>query len=455
MSQFLSVFKFEVLYYARRISTYVYFGIFFGLSVLLMSAIGGAFDSVSVGFGGGGGNVAVNSPWALFGLVASLSLFGMIVTAALLGHSAQRDFETGSFPLFFTQPINKAAFLGGRFFGGLVTNAFVFLAIPLGVWFGALLPFLDAERLGPHLPSHYLDPFINLVLPNMFFTGALFFGLALISRRMLPNYVGGAVLLIGYLISGQLVSDMENEFVASLIDPFGGQAFTTLTKYWTVAEKNTLMIPVTGEYLYNRLLWIAIGFGVFALCYKIFSFSHIGPSLPFGKKKQTPVPDAPVRRRVTRVEIPHATRSFSGAAAVAQLSSMTQQAFGSVVRNVYFVAIVGAGLLFLGLSAPLVGELYGTSTFPVTYETLEVLEGSFSLFVLVLIAFYSGELVWEERDLKADQLYDSTPMKTWIPFVSKLIALSLTVGILLIVIMFAGLVSQAVRGYFEFEIGET
>ena len=62
MSQFLSVFKFEVLYYARRISTYVYFGIFFGLSVLLMSAIGGAFDSVSVGFGGGGGNVAVNSP---------------------------------------------------------------------------------------------------------------------------------------------------------------------------------------------------------------------------------------------------------------------------------------------------------------------------------------------------------------------------------------------------------
>jgi ABC-2 type transport system permease protein len=453
MSQFLSVFKFEVLYYARRISTYVYFGIFFGLSVLLMSAIGGAFDSVAVGFGGGGGNVAVNSPWALFGLVAALSLFGIIVTAALLGHSAQRDFETGSFPLFFTQPINKAAFLGGRFLGGLVTNAFVFLAIPLGVWFGALLPFLDAERLGPHLASSYLDPFINLVLPNMFFTGALFFGLALISRRMLPNYVGGAVLLIGYLISGQLVADMENEFVASLIDPFGGQAVTTLTKYWTVAEKNTLMIPVTGEYLYNRLLWIAVGFGIFALCYKIFSFSHIGPSLPFGKKKQTPVPDAPVRRRVTRVEIPHATRSFSGAAAVAQLSSMTQQAFRSVVRNVYFVAIVGAGLLFLGLSAPLVGELYGTSTFPVTYETLEVLEGSFSLFVLVLIAFYSGELVWEERDLKADQLYDSTPMKTWIPFVSKLIALSLTVGILLTVIMFAGLVSQAARGYFEFEIG--
>ena len=102
MSTLLAIFRFEVGYYFRRISTYVYFGIFFALSVLLMAAIGGAFNSVSVGFGGGGGNVAVNSPWALFNLVSGVSLFGIIVTAALLGHSAQRDFETGAFPLFFT-----------------------------------------------------------------------------------------------------------------------------------------------------------------------------------------------------------------------------------------------------------------------------------------------------------------------------------------------------------------
>jgi len=453
MGALWEVFTFEIKYYFRRISTYVYFGIFFALSVLLMSAIGGAFDSVSVGFGGGGGNVAVNSPWALFGLIASLSLFGIIVTAALLGHSAQRDFETGSYPLFFTQPIKKGAFLGGRFLGGLTTNAFVFLSIPLGIWFGALLPFLDADRLGPHVPMYYLGPFFFLVLPNLLFTGGLFFGLALVTRKMLPNYVGGAVLLIGYLISGQLISDMKNEMAASLVDPFGGQAFSTLTKYWTVVEKNTLTIPLSGEYLYNRLLWMAVGFAIFALCYRIFRFAHLGPELPFRKKSHTPVSDAPARARSHKIEIPAATRSFTGMASVVQLHSMTRQAFISVARNVYFYAIVGAGLLFLGLSAPLVGEIFGTTTFPVTYATLEVLEGSFSLFVLVLIAFYSGELVWEERDLKADQLYDSSPMKTWIPFVSKLIALTLTVGILLAVVMFVGIATQAFKGYFEFEIG--
>ncbi len=453
MEALWEVFRFEMLYYARRISTYVYFAIFFVLSVLLMAAIGGAFQTVSVGFGGGGGNVMVNSPWALVALIASISMFGIIVTAALLGHSAQRDFETGAYPLFFTQPISKSAFLGGRFLGGLLTNALVFLSIPLGIWFGSVLPFLDAERLGPSLPIYFLHPFFFIVLPNLLFTGALFFGLALVTRRMLPNYVGGAVLLIGYLIAGQLIANMENQTAASFVDPFGGQAFTTLTKYWTVAEKNSLLTPVSGEFLYNRLLWLAVGAAVFTLCYKLFRFSHLGPSLPFGKKAAVTVVDAPAKKRTHGVAVPTATRSFTGVAVVLQFTSMTKQAFTSVARNVYFYAIVGAGLLFLGFSAPLVGELYGTATFPVTYETLEVLEGSFSLFVLVLIAFYSGELVWEERDLKADQMYDSTPMRTWVPFASKLAALVMTVAILLVLVMSAGLVTQAVKGYFNFEIG--
>jgi ABC-2 type transport system permease protein len=446
------VFRFEMRYYAGRASTYVYFGIFFTLSVLLMAAIGGAFRGVAVGFGGGGGNVAVNSPWALVSLIAAVSLFGVIVTAALLGHSAQRDFETGAFSLFFTQPISKRAYLVGRFLGGLLTNALIFVSIPIGIWLGALLPFLDAERLGPHAPMYYLHPFFFIVLPNLLFTGSLFFGLASVTRRMLPNYVGGAVLLIGNLISGQLIADMENESVASLLDPFGGQAFATLTKYWTVAEKNSLLVPVSGEFLYNRLLWLAVGAAIFAACYHVFRFSHSGPAIALRRRRPTAVTDVRVAPRARRADLPSATRSFSGAAVVLQLRSMTRYGVASIVKNVYFYPIVGAGLLFLGFSAPLVGELYGTSTFPVTYSTLEVLEGSFSLFVLVLIAFYSGELVWEERDLKADQMYDATPMPSWVPFVSKLVTLALTVGGLLVLVMLAGIVTQLFRGYFEFQI---
>ena len=47
------------------------------------------------------------------------------------------------------------------------------------------------------------------------------------------------------------------------------------------------------------------------------------------------------------------------------------------------------------------------------------------LFVLIIITFCSGELVWRERDARTDQLIDALPIPTWMPFISKLLALML------------------------------
>ena len=40
------------------------------------------------------------------------------------------------------------------------------------------------------------------------------------------------------------------------------------------------------------------------------------------------------------------------------------------------------------------------------WKVIEILGGSFSLFVIILITLYAGELVWRERDLKIDGLKD-------------------------------------------------
>ena len=61
--------------------------------------------------------------------------------------------------------------------------------------------------------------------------------------------------------------------------------------------------------------------------------------------------------------------------------------------------------------------------------------GSFSLFMLIIITLYAGELVWRERDARVDQLIDALPIPTWLPFVSKLGALILTQALLLLVVM--------------------
>ena len=105
-----------------------------------------------------------------------------------------------------------------------------------------------------------------------------------------------------------------------------------------------------------------------------------------------------IRSARRRLHIPTAPRSFSLGAQVQQYLSLTRRSFWSIVGNRYFFAIVGAGLLFLIFSANQVGKMYGTTTWPVTYEVVEVLGGTFALFVLIVITFYAGDLVWRERD---------------------------------------------------------
>ena len=68
------------------------------------------------------------------------------------------------------------------------------------------------------------------------------------------------------------------------------------------------------------------------------------------------------------------------------------------MKNVFFLVIVLAGVLFVVAAGLNADQIYGTRTWPVTYEVLEVLGGTFGLFILIIITFYSGELVWRERD---------------------------------------------------------
>ena len=64
MAQFLSVLRWEVVYNLRRISTWVYFGIYAAIAFLFMLLSGGAFKQASAVFGGGG-KVLANAPYAM------------------------------------------------------------------------------------------------------------------------------------------------------------------------------------------------------------------------------------------------------------------------------------------------------------------------------------------------------------------------------------------------------
>ena len=431
----------------KRLSTYVYFVVFTVLAAMWMAAAAGAFQSANIIFSSD--KVFVNAPYALAQTITVLGLLGVVVVAAFMGRAVQQDFEYQTFHFFFTSPISKREYLLGRYFGAVITLFFIFGGIALGVLIGANWPGVDPTRIGPWSLMAFVQPYLIMLLPNILFLGAIFFSLAALARRMLPVYIAGVVVLIGYIVAIRLLRDIDNRALAALIDPIGSTALGLVTRYWSPAEKNTQMIPLANEILWNRALWLAVGGAIFAFAYARFKLAFAQP-----ERKSKPKAIEDVEHRPVAVPLPIATLDTSAGAYLKQLPGLVRLYLRETVKNVYFGVIVLTGALFVFANAKVVGSQYGTNTYPVTYQVLDFAAGSFALFTLIITAFYAGELVWRERDARMAQIADSLPQPTWLSFLAKLLTLMGVQAVLQVVVMVCGVLIQLFNGYTRFELGQ-
>jgi len=442
----LSIAGFEFRQRLSRISTYVYFLVFTALSWLFALMSGGAIPNATVDFGTGG-KVMVNSPYGLDVIISYVTFLGIVVTAAIAGQATFQDIDSRSTDFFYTAPITKFDYLAGRFIGAVVIQLLIFSGVVLGAWVGTRMPWLDPARLGPQYPAAYLQPFVILVLPNLIFISAIFFGLAALGRKMLPVYAGSVIMLIGYFVAAQLSTSVTVNTRAALADPFGSNAVDRLTQYWTPFQRNTQLIPLAGVLLWNRILWLSLAGGVLAFTYLKFAFAYptrIGKKLAAAEEETAPA--------VSRV-LPAVRRFFSAAASFRQFLSLTNIQFAETVRNVFFFVLVFAGGLFAMFVANGINNPFATPTYPVTHIVLGQANAGFLVFALAIITFYAGELVWRERDAGISQIVDALPVQRWVLFSSKLAALMLVQIILVTVIMVAGVLVQIAHGYHNFQWG--
>ncbi len=451
---FYEIFKFEFRGRMKRISTYIYFGMFFFFSFMTMLSMGGAFKSFTATVGDGGqGNVLANAPFVLYTLITVLSYFGIIITAGMMGNAAYRDFEQGTYAHYFSYPIKKYAYISGRFLGTTAALVFVFSGAAFGALAASWMPFVTAEKFGAFRMASYVYPFLVGVIPNIIFTGAIFYSMALRVRKRLPVYVTAVGMLMGFMLAANLMGDIKNKFIAALLDPFGNAAVQNIVDYWTPAEKNALLIPLSGHFLLNRLLWLAIGLLIMWLGTRKFKLSYLLP----GKKRaaETTGDTGEESHEPTgSLALPAVTRTFSAATRFQQFFRLFKNEFLSVVKSIYFTVIVLFGVLFVFVvGMQNLGTHSGTSIYPVTYRVLQLTGGTFMLFIIIILTFYAGELVWKERDKKFAQITDATPVPGWAQFFSKLGALMLVLALLNFVILVCGVLMQALKGYYNFEIG--
>src|SRR5262249_12748441 len=339
---FWEIFLFEVKFRLKRISTYVYFAIWFFM----------AFFSVSVrqfGPGSFGGKVFVNSPYAIAQVMTSLTAFGLVIISAIFGTSIYRDFEQGTYQIFFTTPLKKRDYLGGRMLGSLVITALIFSGTIFGLTLGKFMPWADQSRLAPINLWFHVQPFLQFTVTEIFFAGAMFFMIGALTRNIVFVYLQGVVFLAIYLITLVLIGNNPNNlnnYWPALIDPLGLMTMAKVTRYWTVVEKNSMVIPFAGVMAWNRLLWLGVGALATAAVFRFFPFSAEQLTRKRGRKgsvesgDEDPLPAF----KPAAIEI---QRRFDSRATRAQFLTLTRLRLLSIVKEIPFIAIVLIGVVFV------------------------------------------------------------------------------------------------------------
>ena len=221
----LEIIKFEWAYRKGRPATWIYFGLILILPILLVTT-----DAIKIT--GGGEQTKENAPSAIAFMEVAFSYLFMMITSAVMGVAVLRDFEFNTEALMFSTPIKKFDYLFGRFFGSFLVLLLIFFAMILGFSIGEFMPSRDATKLLPYSLWHYVQPFLILVLPNLFFMGAFFFAGGALTRKSVIIYTQGIILFVIYSISQNLMGDLDNREMGALLDPFGIRTLGYVTRYW-------------------------------------------------------------------------------------------------------------------------------------------------------------------------------------------------------------------------------
>ena len=458
MSMFWEFFTFELKFRFKSLSTYIYFALWFAFSFLTIASEG--FGPV----GNSNGKVLLNGPYANIFNDIGISFFGMIVIAAIFGTSILRDFQRDTIQILFTKPISKFAYLGGRWAGSLVTTVFAFSGCLLGEFVGTLAPWTDHSRIAPNQFWWYFQPFLSITVVQIFVLGSVFFAVAALSRKIFIVYVQGVAVFMIYLIGITVFFATRSleHFWSGIFDPVGFILLTDITRYWTVVEKNSLLLSWSphvagGIFLYNRLLWLGVGFASLGTVWALFPMSvEALTARAQGRraakaKQQEELELRPVRSLVA-ARLPRVRQVFSSSTTWRQFFSLSRLRIRMILHEIPFWAIVGLMIGFAINNGYFAGRVADSDVWPVTYLMVGAVEGSATLFLLIVAGLYAAELIWEERDIHFDGIHDALPMRESIDWLSKLVAIAFVEIILLMIAMVCGILIQASFGYYHFEL---
>jgi ABC-2 type transport system permease protein len=413
----------------------------------------------------------LNSPF----IITAVSVFScqiwLLVAPAVAGEAAARDVYTGLHPLVYASPLSKTEYLGGRFLAALVLNALILLAVQVGSLLAVYAPGVSPDIIGPFRPAAYFSAYVSIGLTNALIATTMQFSAALLSGRPMAAYVGSmGLFFLSYPVTVFLYfSRIGKPGIALLSDPIGVFAIMNeMMSNWTIVEKNVRMFTLEGPMLWNRLLWVGISVTTLALVYLRFRFAHRIAMDPldwlrsvrgrvFAGKGLTP--DTASAR--IAISVPHVRQSLGLATHLRQMLAIATSSFRMIATSLPGLFLLVAFPMMLSLVLLIDLQQWGVPLLPRTsflmykYLTATITNPlNFWVMVPLLIIFFSGELVWRERDARLSENVDATPVPDWVIALGKFLGLTLVIVALMVVVTLVGVVRQVISGYYDFQFGQ-
>jgi ABC-2 type transport system permease protein len=256
---------FEIRFWLRSWMLWIFVFII-GSMALGATSVDGVFGAFS--------NAHRNAPLAIENFYAYFGLFTVLMSMAFVNSAATRDFSCRTHEIIFSTPLRQRDFLLGRFLGATLISTIPMLGISAGILLAKLMPWVDPGRFGRVDWRAHLQAIFIFALPNTIFVAAILFTIAVLARNEIASFAGAVAVIVGYVLSRVLLTGLEREAVAALLDPFGGRALAMVTRYWTAAELSTRSVGLDGILAWNRLLWLSLGGAMFVFACSRFSFAE-------------------------------------------------------------------------------------------------------------------------------------------------------------------------------------
>jgi len=424
--------KFEVSYQTRQVGFWISFAAMFLLGILFMST-----DSFSAGEVGE--RIKANGALTVANIIGGLSLgivfFGTVFTVT----GAMRDDIYHSLEIIHSTQVKTTDMIWSRLFGIVLTVFLCIIGLTFGAFIGQFMPGIDSEALGPINLMYFLYPLILYGLLNSFIITSIYILIAGLTRNRTLVYISAVAFFVVLNLVGFLGSVDEYRTLAAMLDPTGGQAIANETRFWPPVDKNTRLIPLTGDILWNRILWVSLSCIGLWLAHKQFTRGII-------HRRSKKSKDAPLVLSDNVPEIPVVIPASPEGAIIARTWTRFKLEYLTTVRSIPFAILLLLALAFFGLVFLIRSQLTPQPLLLTGGQVIFLTMGGFNLFLLFMMIFFGGDVIWREQTAKVTELVDSTPVSNWVLLAGKWLALIATIYTVIALMIVLALGTQAIFG---------